>query len=208
MSGPTSPSRAERKEQTRQALLGHTLDLSAERGFANVSLREIARATGIVPTAFYRHFASLDELGLALVDDGIRTMRVALREARRVPGPANANDSLPVLFEQVRANRALFRFLYRERYAGPPEMRRAIAAEFDLIERELTVDLSRMHALATWDTGDLELAAGLIVAAVVPAIADFLAAPTPAGEQDVIERVRRQLLLIMLGMGSWRPNRR
>ena len=200
-------SRAERKEQTRQALLDNTLALSAERGFASISLREIARATGIVPTAFYRHFASLDELGVALVDNGIRALRLALREVRKVPGPANADASLAVLFDQVRADRELFRFLYRERNAGPPEMRRAIAAEFGLIERELTVDLSRMRELDTWDTEDLEIASGLIVSAVAGSITDFLDAPTPAGEQDVIDRARKQLLLIMLGMAAFKPRR-
>ena len=73
-------SRAERKEQTRTQLLECTLDLSADRGLAGVSLREIARAAGIVPTAFYRHFDSMDALGLTLVDDGMRALRSMLRD--------------------------------------------------------------------------------------------------------------------------------
>ena len=35
----------------------------------------------VVPTAFYRHFASMDELGLALVEESFRTLRTMLREA-------------------------------------------------------------------------------------------------------------------------------
>ena len=61
-------SRAAKKERTRQALLDTAMDLSADRGFAGISLREVAREAGIVPTAFYRHFASLEDVGVVLVE--------------------------------------------------------------------------------------------------------------------------------------------
>ncbi|MFA9204327.1 MAG: hypothetical protein ACEQSD_10050, partial [Flavobacteriales bacterium] len=49
--------RDERKQQTRQALLDAALGLStAGRSFSIISLREVAREAGLVPTAFYRHF--------------------------------------------------------------------------------------------------------------------------------------------------------
>ena len=60
--------RGERKERTRRAILDAALELSEEQTFAALSLRQVAREVGIVPTAFYRHFASLDDLGLALVE--------------------------------------------------------------------------------------------------------------------------------------------
>ena len=43
--------------------------LSAERSFASLSLREVAREAGIAPTSFYRHFRDVDELGLTMVDE-------------------------------------------------------------------------------------------------------------------------------------------
>src|SRR5438309_5861555 len=76
-------SRAERKERTRQKLLDVTLRLIAERSLASISLREVARDAGIVPTAFYRHYASMDALGVDLVDECMRPLRQMMREARR-----------------------------------------------------------------------------------------------------------------------------
>ena len=59
--------RAEQKLQTRQALLDAACQLmESGRGFGSVSLREVAKAAGIVPTGFYRHFCDMDALGLAL----------------------------------------------------------------------------------------------------------------------------------------------
>ncbi|MCK8282620.1 TetR family transcriptional regulator, partial [Erwinia amylovora] len=43
--------------------------LSAERSFASLSLREVSREAGIAPNSFYRHFRDVDELGLTMVDE-------------------------------------------------------------------------------------------------------------------------------------------
>jgi AcrR family transcriptional regulator len=213
-SEPTG-TRAQRKEQTRQLLLDAALELSRARGFAAVSLREVARAAGIVPTAFYRHFATVDELGLALVDEGIRELRVTLRAVRRNPVPGDAARSMDVLFAHVRTKRELFRFLFRERYGGSREVTTAIAAELRLIVRELATDLSRVPALDSWTDDDLDMTAGLFVAVVQDAIAEFIAAGGPdahldaytPSEKAIVERTVRQLRLVMLGMGGWRPTR-
>ncbi|MGF7123604.1 TetR family transcriptional regulator [Rhodococcus sp. TAF43] len=201
--------RAQRKERTRQALLDRTLDLLADRSFASVSLREVARAAGIVPTAFYRHFASMDELGVVLAEDSMRVLRRMLRDARRTPSTKNATASLDILVRQVRAHEAEFRFIARERYGGVTEVRRAIATELRLFVSELTIDLSRMPGLTDWDVEDLEMAADLIVQAMLAAVIDLLEVDRPgsADERAVIERAEKQLRLIMLGIGSWKPTR-
>src|SRR3546814_13233378 len=65
----TNESRQERKERTRRAILDAALDQLSHTSFDSISLRQLVKAVGIVPTGFYRHFATLDELGLALVEE-------------------------------------------------------------------------------------------------------------------------------------------
>ena len=49
--------RDDRKQQTRQTLLDAALKLMGDgRSFVSISLREVTREAGVVPTAFYRHF--------------------------------------------------------------------------------------------------------------------------------------------------------
>ncbi|MEU6586345.1 TetR family transcriptional regulator [Nocardia sp. NPDC046763] len=196
--------RVERKERTRAALLDGTLALAADRGFAALSLREIARSAGIVPTAFYRHFASLDELGTTLVEEGVRQLRLALREMRRTPN-ATLAQTVRFVFDQVDGKRDLWGFLIRERHGGSAALRGAIAVEMQLIERELVVDLSRVRALDAWSPDDLELAADLIVSTVADRIADYLMAESRESARTV-ERAVLQVRLIALGMGAWRPS--
>src|SRR3954462_12723780 len=78
----TVSARQEQKLRTRQALLDGALVLLEEQSFSSLSLRQGARAAGVVPTAFYRHFDGMDELGLTLIDESFRSLRGMLREAR------------------------------------------------------------------------------------------------------------------------------
>ncbi|KSZ59833.1 TetR family transcriptional regulator [Rhodococcus pyridinivorans KG-16] len=206
---PPPTTRAERKERTRQALLDAALDLSADRGLGGLSLREVARHAGIVPTAFYRHFSSMDELGVTLAADTMRVLRRLLRDARRTPGPAGARQSLDVLVQQVRAHKAAFRFLARERHGGVPEVAAAISVELRLLTSELAADLGRSPGLEDWDFDDLEMAADLLVTAMLDFVLDLLAVERPgsAQEAEVVTRAEKQMRLILLGAAAWRPRR-
>ncbi|WP_280502376.1 TetR family transcriptional regulator, partial [Nocardia farcinica] len=176
--------RSERKERTRAALLEGTLALAAERGFAALSLREIARSAGIVPTAFYRHFASLDDLAAALVDEGVTALRLALREVRRRTDIGLA-DTVRFVFDQAEAKHALFGFLTRERHGGSAALRRLIAYELQMIVRELVTDMSRLPALDDWSPRAREMAAGQIVGTVAPRVGAAGGAPSTRGRRAV-----------------------
>jgi AcrR family transcriptional regulator len=202
------PTRAERKERTRQRLLEVTFRLIADRSLASISLREVAREAGIVPTAFYRHYASMDELGVDLVDEAMRPLRQMIRDARR--GRAAHGDiiaeSVAVLAQQVREHPDQFRFLIRERYGGVGTVRRAIATELRLFTSDLTVDLARLTAGYDWSTEDLEMAAGLMIAAMLSTVMDLLEVDQrhPDDEAVLLGQAERRLRLIALGMGQWR----
>lgn len=203
--------RAERKERTRRALLEGTLDLLADRNFSGLSLREVARAAEIVPTAFYRHFASLEDLGVAMVEESMRMLRQMLRDARRDSAgaaPRTAKASLEILHRQVRSHSREFRFLTRERHGGTSEIRRAIDTELRLFTTELTVDLARVPALAQWPPDDLEMASSLLVTTVLETVPALLDARTrgPEAEQSVLDHAARQMRLVILGMAAWRPS--
>jgi AcrR family transcriptional regulator len=216
-SGPRDPraearseaeSRAERKERTRQRLLEVTLRLITDRSLGSLSLREVARAAGIVPTAFYRHYASMDALGMDLVDESMRPLRQMLRETRRgrVAHGDIIEDTVAVLARHVRAHPDQFRFLTRERYGGIASVRRAIATELRLFTSDLTVDLARLTVGYDWTTDDLEMAADLMVTAMLGTVMALLEIDERHAKDAarILDLAERQLRLIVLGMGAWR----
>jgi AcrR family transcriptional regulator len=200
-------SRAEQKQLTRQALLDAALRLLESRSFDGLSLREVTREVGVVPTAFYRHFGSMEELGLELVADTTRTLRRMMRAARE---GASEDDmirrSVRTFIEYVQAHRAEFRFLLRERYGGVAAVRNAIGAEIRLFTSELATDLARQPAAARWSTEDLKMLAALLVSTVLTALEHILEHPRGADLDAVARTTERQLRLIVLGALAWRSN--
>lgn len=203
---PAPESRQEKKDRTRRAILDAALDLLSDGAFAALSLRQLAREVGIVPTAFYRHFATLDDLGLALVDESFVSLRTMLNEVRRgEPTPeALIDSSVDVLAAHLTADVAHFRFISRERYGGVSVVSEAIRRELELFSRELARDLARMPELSAWGARDLSLLAGLFVDLMVSAAAEFIEADT-ARRHEIAEVLRNQARMIVVGAVGWTP---
>lgn len=200
-------SRAERKERTRRAILDAALELSDATTLAAISLRQVAKQVGIVPTAFYRHFDSIEALGLALVDESFASLRTMIRDIRRGdPALADIVDrSVTVLVDHVHEQRAHLRFIARERAAGPPAVRDAIRHQIELVERELATDLARLPGTDTWSAEDLRVLSNLIVTAMVSTAESILgAAGRPDAEKQLVEQARTQLRIVLVGALNWR----
>jgi len=200
--------RQQRKEQTRQAILDAALELADAESLATVSLRQVAKSVGIVPTAFYRHFSSLDELGLALVDQSFASLREMLRDVRRGATELRGviESSVDVLVEHVHQRRQHFRFIARERTSGPAGVREAIRHELELFERELATDLARLPNSSTWSSDDLRIMANLIVTAMVSTAESIISAPPrrPDVEREIVRTAVQQLRMIVVGAQNWR----
>jgi AcrR family transcriptional regulator len=144
-----NPEKKEERERITAALLRATLQLAAAHGFASLGLREVARAADIAPTSFYRHFADMEELGLALVEDGAgRLLRDWVARARSAEGAAKSpvaailHQALTAAVEEPE----LLRFILAERFGAIPGFRAALetqiavlkAAVKDALETELS----------------------------------------------------------------------
>jgi AcrR family transcriptional regulator len=201
--GP-APTRGEKKERTRRAILDAALRLSEETGLVGLSLRQVAKEVGVVPTAFYRHFASIDELGLALVEESFTSLRAMMRDVRQGNPPLDeiVDRSVQVLDEHVRGQRAHFTFIARERSGGSTLVRNAVRHEFALFERELATDLARLP-MDHWSADDLHVLSHLIVVAMVATAEEIL--ESPDRERAAIkDRARTQLLIVIIGAVNWR----
>jgi AcrR family transcriptional regulator len=203
---------AERRQHTRQALLDAALQqIEAGESFDSLSLRSVTRAAGVVPAAFYRHFASMDELGLVLVEESFRTLRTMLREAREgLPPEHIIKRSVEVLMNHVREQRHHFVFVVRVGYTGNVVLRHAIRNEVRLFTSELATDLARFPVMREWTTEDLQMAAGLLVNTMIATVGAMLDVPVaaPEAEAEIARVAEKQLRLIMFGVPSWRSGTR
>jgi AcrR family transcriptional regulator len=199
---------AERRRHTRRALLDAALlQIEAGESFDSLSLRSVARAAGVVPTAFYRHFGSMDDLGLALVEESFRTLRAMLRQAREGHAPANTiRRSVEILIDHVNAHRQHFVFVVRVGYTGNVILRHAVRNEIRLFTSELATDLARFPILREWTVADLQMLAGQLVNTMIATVGAMVDGPVAAPDAEVeIARVaEKQLRLTMLAVPHWR----
>ena len=70
----------------RQALIAAGLQLLETREAHDLSLREVARAVGVSPTAVYRHFPDKDALLDALAGEGLRQLGAVQHQAAEAAG--------------------------------------------------------------------------------------------------------------------------
>ncbi|MDF3935975.1 TetR family transcriptional regulator [Pseudomonas citronellolis] len=203
-----SSPRAEQKQQTRQALMDAARGLmDSGRGFGSLSLREVARAAGIVPAGFYRHFADMDALGLALVADVDETFRQTLRVVRRnefeLGGVIEA--SVRIFLDAVSANRTQFLFLAREQYGGSLPIRQAVGTLRQRITDDLAADLALLNKLPHLKPADLDIIADLVVKTVFATLPELIDPPAESlpAHLGAEAKVTQQLRFIMIGAKHW-----
>ena len=203
-----SPSREQRKEATRRAIIAAALKLLQDGSFSSLSLREVTREVGIVPAAFYRHFESMDALGLVLIDESFRMLRDMLRGARA--GKLDPNrvieSSVEIVVASVTERREHWRFIGRERSSGVTVLRYAIRTEFRLLTSELATDLARFPGLNAWSTDDLNILATLFVNSMIVVAEALEDAQNPEALEEIRRTAVKQLRMIVIGINGWRSS--
>jgi len=197
-------SRSQQKEKTRRAIIDAALSLlSADKSFATLSLREVARAANIAPTSFYRHFKDMEELGITLVDECGLTLRQLMRQARKrfAEGDSVIKASVETFMQFTENNPNIFRLLFHERSGTAAALRAAVSREIQYFIVELA-DYIESYGFEP----ELALAQSeAMVAVVFNAGAESLDAKR-SQRLLIAERVKTQLRLIASGAAQCRAS--
>ncbi|MEV5761251.1 TetR family transcriptional regulator [Streptomyces tendae] len=199
--------RQEQKRKTRQALLDAALGLLEEQSLSSLGLREVTRAVGVAPTAFYRHFHSTADLGVALVEEALGSLHPMIRTTM---SPAEDDDeridrAVELIAGHVAAHPAHVRFIARERHGGVQPVRRAIREQLARFAEEVKAELATDASAAGWSETDLRMLAGLYVDQMLITASLFLETLDAPEEERrrAVETARRQLRLISVGRTHW-----
>jgi AcrR family transcriptional regulator len=146
--GKSSSQRLGRKpEINREDILAAALKLlGPHRSIATLSLREIARAAGIAPNSFYRHFSDTDELAVVLIEQAGESLRDIIWKARsRVEaGDSVIRASVETFLHQLQSDPPYLPLLLREGAVGSNAFKKAVDRQLEFFETELQVDLVRL----------------------------------------------------------------
>lgn len=205
--------RDEKKQQTRNTLLEAALSLMSDgRSFVSISLREVTREAGVVPTAFYRHFRDMDELGLALVDEVCLNLRRLLREERvkaQGAGHIAIKSSVMMFLLYVKQEARYFDFLARERWSGSTKIREAIQREIRHFATDLNSDLRLFPEMQNLPSADLQMISDLLINTAMNWCGEILSLPSEQVrlQYELSMQAVKQLRLIFVGAKHWRSDK-
>ncbi len=194
--------RAEQKALTRGALIDSVLRIIGDgANFASISLREVTKTAGLVPTSFYRHFDDMDELGLAVVDELGLDLRRLMRGTLDVDLPLDdVVERARVRLRDVCARRGRPGAVRQPgANGGSPRVRAAIAHELDFFMSRVAGALPDL--VPGLRPADRETVAQLLLAVLLESTTELLA--TPEDDEARLEELREglaaRLHVVMLG---------
>ena len=211
---PTAPGK--------RRLMSAALRLAARsRSLHALSLRELAREAGLNPNTFYRHFANLDALGRAIIDELVLGLRQPLREQRfRAALAAGRGDrkgtgedsavrmrsarimtreTVALFFDYVLQNPEGFIIGIRELHGCSPTLRQALRQAMEDFARDLTDDSLQLGLMPDGARQPLHLVSRTIVRQMFELSLDYIEYP----QQRDQTREQAEAMILMLFTGSW-----
>ncbi|MEU6096014.1 TetR family transcriptional regulator [Streptomyces sp. NPDC047079] len=200
--------RQAQKQKTRQALLDAALGLLEEQSLSSLGLREVTRAVGVAPTAFYRHFRSTADLGVALVEEALGSLHPMIASTVTADGDSDERivRAVDLIARHVDAYPAHVRFIARERHGGVQPVRAEIRRQLARFAEEVAAALAGHPESEGCSKEELLMLAGLYVDQMLATACQFLEAQEgPADERDQVARMAIQRLrLISIGRHHWK----
>jgi len=77
----SAPAQTLRSDNRRELILESAADLFVRRGYGGTSMRDIAKATGMLSGSLYYHFASKEALLLSVFEEGVRLLSDSVDQA-------------------------------------------------------------------------------------------------------------------------------
>ncbi|WP_435215540.1 TetR family transcriptional regulator [Streptomyces sp. bgisy034] len=199
--------RQAQKQKTRQALLDAALGLLEEQSLSSLGLREVTRAVGVAPTAFYRHFRSTADLGVALVEEALGSLHPMIRTIVSSVGDSDRRieRAVELIAGHVETHPAHVRFIARERHGGVQSVREAIQDQLARFAGEVKEALAKDPLSEGWNDEDLLMLAHLYVDQMLITASLFLdALEAPEDERHrVAQAATRRMRLISIGREHW-----
>ncbi|PWJ08908.1 TetR family transcriptional regulator [Streptomyces sp. NWU49] len=201
--------RQAQKQKTRRALLDAALELLEGQSLSSLGLREVTRAVGVAPTAFYRHFRSVADLGVALVEEALGSLHPTIRATVSTAGDGEERiaRAVALIAAHVDAYPAHVRFITRERHGGVRPVREAIREQLARFAEEVGEALADDPVSAGWSEDDRLMLAQLYVDQMLATASLFLEAleaeAGPPERERVTRLAARRLRLIGIGRRHW-----
>jgi len=130
-----------RVKRTRRLLRDALVSLILEKDFATISIKEITERAEVAYITFFRHFESLDQLLMDVLDEGLAELIVHIETlAQRSESPALETEGM-LIFEYIGQNPDLFRVLFKSQSVS--RVRKKVVRKIAVIFQKSCLPLAR-----------------------------------------------------------------
>lgn len=192
----------------RERLIAAAVTLATQaRSITTLGIREIAREAGLNPNTFYRHFATIDDLGLTVLAGVAHPLRAAVRAARHAAAhgrrgadrlEAVSTESVRCFYDFVERHPAALLIGVRELHGPSPVLRAAIKLMLADFTRDMVEDARELALLPRVDDAAVEELAGIITRELFLGSLDYLEAG-PAERRALVTRAVKLIHILLRG---------
>ncbi|MEZ5511328.1 MAG: TetR family transcriptional regulator [Gammaproteobacteria bacterium] len=196
--------------QGKRLLMEAALTLTARsRSINALGLRELAREAGLNPNTFYRHFKSIDELGLAIIEEMTRQIRQPIRDLRRKAAESVAptdqagisweenpalnlqkgllvtQQTVKLFLDYVLQNPNAFIMGVRELHGASPVLRQALRKVMVDFAADMAEDIRQLNLLPMLDEAAIQDVATIVSREMFQLSMDYIEQPE---QREAIQR--------------------
>jgi len=102
-----------RVKRTRRLLRDALVSLILEKDFASISIKEITERAEVAYITFFRHFESLDQLLMEILDEGLTELLVHIETLAKQSETSALETEGRLIFEYIEQKADLFRILLK-----------------------------------------------------------------------------------------------
>ncbi len=189
------------------------------RSIGALGVREIGREAGLNPNTFYRHFSSLEDLGLAILNEVIASWRGPMRDIRRkaaevasaqFPPPAVSTEYWAVSLRRAKVVAALtiegsFDFVLRnpeafligvgEMSGSSSKLRQRLQEANEELAGDLAADIRIYQLLPMLSDATLKDMSTIIIRQIISLSTDYIDVP---GKRDEIRKMAYDLMISLI----------
>jgi len=165
-----------RVRRTRRLLREALVSLMLEKDYASISIKEITERSEVAYITFFRHFESLDQLLMEVLDEGLAELMVHIETLAKRSETAALETEGILIFEYVKQRADLFRILFKSQ--SVTRVRKKVVQNIAVIFQKSCAPLARSNNQVTIAITSNHIATSLL--ALIEWWLDNKMTPTPA----------------------------
>lgn len=149
-----------RVKRTRRLLRDALVSLILKKDFASITIKEVTERAEVAYITFYRHYESLDQLLMEVLDEGLVELMTHIEALARQSDPSSLETEGRLIFEYIEQKADLFRILLKSQ--SVTRVRKKVVSNISAIFQKSCVPLERLGNQVTINMASNHIATSLL----------------------------------------------